>query len=99
MPQFEQAGFLTYSRIKNLPDLVMDLRQCMSLSFDTLSGNYSSGTVRDFHPIPFSSGMPVGRQDTCYGTKIVFLYGLAKVFPFYLLSFNMRVSDVMMFIR
>ena len=27
MPQFEQAGFLTYSRIKNLPDLVMDLRQ------------------------------------------------------------------------
>ena len=34
----------------------------MSLSFDTLSGNYSSGTVRDFHPIPFSSGMPVGRH-------------------------------------
>ena len=31
----------------------------MSLSFDTLSGNYSSGTVRDFHPIPFSSA---GRQ-------------------------------------
>ena len=71
----------------------------MSLSFDTLSGNYSRGTVRDFHPIPFSSGMPVGRQDTCYGTKIVFLYGLAKVFPFYLLSFNMRVSDVIMFTR
>ena len=70
----------------------------MSLPFDTLSGNYSSGTVRDFHPIPFSSGMPVGRQDTCYGTKIV-LYELAKVFPFYLLSFNTRVSDVMMFTR
>ena len=99
MPQFEQAGFLTYSRIKNLPDLVMDWGSGMSLSFDTLSGNYSSGTVRDFHPIPFSSGMPVGWQDTCYGTKIVFLYGLAKVFPFYLLSFNTRVSDVMMFIR
>ena len=55
MPQFEQAGFLTYSRIKNLPDLVMDWGSGMSLSFDTLSGNYSSGTVRDFHPIPFSS--------------------------------------------
>lgn len=41
-----------------------------------------------------------GRQTgTCYGTKIVFLYGLAKVFPFYLLSFNTRVSAVMMFIR
>ena len=71
----------------------------MSLSFDTLSGNYSSGTVRDFHPIPFSSGMPIGRQDTCFGAKIVFLRGLAKVFPFYLQSFNTRVPDVMMFIR
>ena len=60
----------------------------MSLSFDTLSGNYSSGTVRDFHPIPFSSGMPVGRQDTCYGTKIVFLYGLAKVFSFLFAEFQ-----------
>ncbi len=33
MPQFEQAGFLTYSRIKNLPDLVMDLRQWYESSF------------------------------------------------------------------
>ena len=54
----------------------------MSLSFDTLSGNYSSGTVRDFHPIPFSSGMPVGRQDTCYGTKIVFFAGKMQGKPF-----------------
>ena len=89
MPQFEQAGFLTYLSLKTPSRKWF----CSGILFQ-LYENY-----RDFHPIPFSSGMPVGRQDTCYGTKIVFLYGLAKVFPFYLLSFNTRVSDVMMFIR
>jgi len=41
----------------------------MSLSFDTLSGNYSSGTVRDFHPIPFSSAGLKGLSHRPGGTK------------------------------
>jgi len=36
---------------------------------------YSSGTVRDFHPIPFSSFFPIGKIGTVAGAKVMEYFG------------------------
>ncbi len=51
------AGLLTYSGYRGLPNRH---NQWLSCVLGTFTGAYSSGTVRDFHPIPFSFYTPDG---------------------------------------
>ena len=51
------AGLLTYSGNRGLPNRH---NQWLSSILGTSTGAYSSGTVRDFHPIPFSFYAPDG---------------------------------------
>ena len=51
------AGLLTYSGNRGLPNRH---NQWLSSILGTSTGAYSSGTVRDFHPIPFSFYTPDG---------------------------------------
>jgi len=71
------AGLLTYSTPNAFPDLTPVAKVCL-VAFTEFTAAWS---VRDSHPVPFSSVLPEGNNGNHYGGK-------CRYFLYFCLPFN-----------